>query len=460
MPDQEHISPENTQTGLAITVSLLLVAGIALLMRLQSPPALPVIIVLASVTFVITFIRTEAALIILTFSMLLSPEFAVGGITGRSVVIRGDDVFIIVIFLAWLAKMSLSKGFKELDSGSLGKPIIVYVFICLTATGINILQGHVDPVVSIFYLLKYVEYYLLFFVVMSSIKSMKEANILIFFLLLTSLIVAAHGWQLHFQGVERIAAPFDITEGGGESNTLAGYLLLIIALIMGLTIYARSFLHRISLLGLLGFLIPPFLFTQSRGAWLGFFPMCIFLIFFTKKGRPLLLAALLILVLSITLLSPRSVTDRVTSTFDEGKVYTVLGKEITIEPSAAARIENTRRILRKWSHRPFLGYGVTGVGLVDSQYSLVLGETGVIGLLVFIWLMAAILKEGIGSLNTVRDDWAKGLTLGFLAGYAGLLVHALSANTFIIVRIMGPFWFLAAIIVSLPRLSQDRTDLP
>jgi hypothetical protein len=41
--------------------------------------------------------------------------------------------------------------------------------------------------------------------------------------------------------------------------------------------------------------------------------------------------------------------------------------------------------------------------------------------------------------------------VGYLAGLVGLLVHSVGANTFIIVRIMEPFWFLTALIVMIPR---------
>jgi hypothetical protein len=47
--------------------------------------------------------------------------------------------------------------------------------------------------------------------------------------------------------------------------------------------------------------------------------------------------------------------------------------------------------------------------------------------------------------------WTRGLAIGFLAGYAGMLIHAIGANTFIIVRIMEPFWLLAGLIVVLVR---------
>jgi len=45
--------------------------------------------------------------------------------------------------------------------------------------------------------------------------------------------------------------------------------------------------------------------------------------------------------------------------------------------------------------------------------------------------------------------------MGFLAGFIGLLVHAVGANTFIIVRIMEPFWFILAIVIMLPELEGE-----
>jgi O-antigen ligase len=129
-----------------------------------------------------------------------------------------------------------------------------------------------------------------------------------------------------------------------------------------------------------------------------------------------------------------------------------------LDESAAARIENWKTVFEKWKKRPFLGYGVTGVGLVDTQYPRVFGETGIIGFLIFIWLMAAVFRYGFQTFNNIEDDWSRGLALGFLAGFVGLLIHSFSANTFIIVRIMEPFWFLAAVVMMLPQVLKVRND--
>jgi hypothetical protein len=57
-------------------------------------------------------------------------------------------------------------------------------------------------------------------------------------------------------------------------------------------------------------------------------------------------------------------------------------------------------------------------------------------------------------LRNIKSPYFKGLTIGFTAGFVGLLFHAIGANTFIIVRIMEPFWFFAGIITVIPLLEK------
>jgi hypothetical protein len=54
------------------------------------------------------------------------------------------------------------------------------------------------------------------------------------------------------------------------------------------------------------------------------------------------------------------------------------------------------------------------------------------------------------------DPLHRGLAMGFLAGFVGLLFHGIGANTFIIVRIMEPFWFVAAMVIMVPELEKKE----
>ena len=60
--------------------------------------------------------------------------------------------------------------------------------------------------------------------------------------------------------------------------------------------------------------------------------------------------------------------------------------------------------------------------------------------------------------KTVKTPYYRGLGIGFLAGFVGLAVHGIGANTFIIVRIMEPFWFFVGIIAAIPMLVRQRAD--
>jgi hypothetical protein len=41
-----------------------------------------------------------------------------------------------------------------------------------------------------------------------------------------------------------------------------------------------------------------------------------------------------------------------------------------------------------------------------------------------------------------------------------MLAHGIGANTFIIIRIMEPFWLCAGLVVLLPRLGQEQINDP
>ena len=71
-----------------------------------------------------------------------------------------------------------------------------------------------------------------------------------------------------------------------------------------------------------------------------------------------------------------------------------------------------------------------------------------------------MLKLAFNRMKEAKTPYFKGLAIGFFAGYIGLLFHALGANTFIIVRIMEPFWFFTGIIAVLPALEPKQQEQP
>lgn len=297
---------------------------------------------------------------------------------------------------------------------------------------------------------------MLFFLVSNSLRSIKQAKIFTVFLLIICFIVGIYGYYQMRTGVLRVAAPFEGEKP--EPNTLAGYLLVMFGLIAGLFLHSRLARSKLVLGGLFLFLIPVFLLTLSRGGYVGFMAMYLGLIVFSKKGKASLIIFLLVSVILLPQLVPLPVVERIRATFAPGRGgvrYDVLGRRFVLEEAAAARIETWRYIGDVFSKSPIFGYGVAGIHFVDTQYGRILGELGIIGILAFFWLIWRLFYNALVIYRSSEDNYVQGLCLGFLVGFIALLIHSIGANTFIIVRIMEPFWFLAAMVLMLPQIKKE-----
>jgi len=161
----------------------------------------------------------------------------------------------------------------------------------------------------------------------------------------------------------------------------------------------------------------------------------------------------LVLSPALIFVAPKAVKDRVTYTFKEEKGSdTVRVGKVAFDPSTSARLISFKSALDGFARRPIFGWGVTGFGFMDAQYARVLAETGLVGLAAFLWLMWAVGRHALDVYATRGDPEERGLVLGFLAGFAGLLIHGFGSNTFIIVRIMEPFWLITGIVMMIPAL--------
>ena len=81
-------------------------------------------------------------------------------------------------------------------------------------------------------------------------------------------------------------------------------------------------------------------------------------------------------------------------------------------------------------------------------------ETGLLGFILFAFLIRKVFVMGVELWRGTRDPLFKGLASGLIAGLVGLLVHGIGANTFIIVRVMEPFWLLVGLVVCALGLEQ------
>jgi O-antigen ligase len=393
--------------------------------------------------------------------MLLSPEIIIGETTGaslgRGVTLRFEDFLLVVIGFSWFAKNAVNKELGLFLKTPLNKPILFYILSCLISTGLGILAGRVGLKTGALFVLKYVEYFIVFFMVVNHVRDTDQIKRLLFCLFLTCFAISIFGiFQIPVS--ERVTAPF---EGElGEPNTLGGYLVFMGAIAAGLFIKTDNQRLKSFLLLLIVTIIPPLLFTKSRSSYLALIPAC-FILGLLLRRRVIITGLLAIVFLLSPIFLPSSVIDRILFTFTqqtESNQVHIGG--IRLDTSTSARILGLKRLLRDWPKHPVLGYGITGYQFIDAQYPKVLIETGIIGIIAFLYLLYSIFKMALNHMKAVKTPYFKGLAIGFIAGYIGLLVHAMGANTFIIVRIMEPFWFFVGIIAAFPTLEHQTAAQP
>lgn len=434
----------------------LVVAAVAVLLggAAANASALTMLAAVAAVViFVAAFVKAEWGLYILIFSMLLSPEITAGetgrATLGRGVTLRLEDFLLVLIGLSWFARNAVFKELGLFVRTPLNRPIFAYILICVLATGFGLMAGRVEPKTGSLYVLKYLEYFIVFFMAANHARDARQIRRFLLCLFFTAAIVAVAG-IFQIPGGERTSAPF---EGhGGEPNTFGGYLMFIGMVAAGVAVKTRQARVRHLMLGLIALFLPPLLFTQSRSSYLGL--LCAGFALALMVERRLIVVGLVVVGLLVSpLFLPAVVTQRIVHTFSQPEEPGQLAiGDIRLDTSTSARLQSWRDVLRDFPQHPFLGYGVTGYSFVDVQFPRILAETGLLGLAAFLWLLVTIFRLARRRMREAKDPLMQGLAVGFLAGFVGLVAHSLGANTFILVRIMEPFWFLLGLLVVLPEV--------
>ena len=414
--------------------------------------------VAAFILGVVCFMNPAIGLYILIFAMLLGPQFGVGDAStistrGRGITLRLDDFLLVIIGFSWFLSTAIHKEKGLFLKTPLNRYIGYYFIVCLVSTLIGYMMGRVKGMSGIFFVLKYFEYFIVYFMAVNYLKEKPQMERLMWAMLLVCFVVCLIAITQIPSGV-RVSAPFEGERG--EPNTLGGYLVLMLSIVFGLLFHNYGTNKQKLFLGcLVFFILITLAATLSRSSWLALGPMLIALICFSQRKLFVLIPLILLVSVSF-LLMPTAVKERAAYTFtqkaERGQVKV---GALNIDTSTSARLISWQQVMtHDFLKQPLLGYGITGYAFVDAQYPRVLAETGLLGLFLFFALILAIYRNARNTRRVCTEDpFYLGITTGYLAGLFAMLTHAIGANTFIIVRIMEPFWFLTAIVIMIPQIA-------
>src|SRR5437667_398179 len=272
------------------------------------------ILVIAFAVFLVVFVRTELGLYLVIFSMLLSPKLGSGSgelAEGRRVVIRTEDLLLLVVAFTWLAKTAVNKELGLARKTPLNRPILWYMAVTTIATLVGYGTGTVHGLGGFFYVLKYMEYFVVYYMVANNLSDRSQAWRFVGAAFLTAAIVSVIG-AAQIPSGQRVSAPFEGTEG--EPNTFGGYLIFMMALAGGIALETQRLRVRLTCLALLALMALPFAYTLSRASFLAV-PFVLLAFGFLSSSRRVVVGALLLLlvaapVIGVALL-PKPVLNRI-----------------------------------------------------------------------------------------------------------------------------------------------------
>ncbi len=181
--------------------------------------------------------------------------------------------------------------------------------------------------------------------------------------------------------------------------TYSGLLMLALVILVA---YALHFglRHHVWVIPVLAFIFPALLFSQTRSSWMGAMAGIAVLILL---WRPRAIAALILLVLALYLLSPDMIRERFRSGLDPS------------DPNTRNRIELFQTSMRVIRDHPWLGVGPKNIKYEALKYRgsnefpdwmyqhmhnnvlQIAAETGIVGLALWLWFMLRLAWDALGT---------------------------------------------------------------
>jgi O-antigen ligase len=293
----------------------------------------------------------------------------------------------------------------------------------------------------------YMVLFILFAIVASTIKDVKQIKIVVL-LMCAAVFLVDKGFYGTMSGRDLSHFSYEVRDGGplgyAGVNGVATFEAELMLFVMGLAAYLKKS-WKLAAWGLLVFSGYCLLFSFSREAYAGIL-VGAFLLGLMKQRW--LLLALLVFLMSWQSLVPTSVQERVLMTYDTN--------EQALDTSAQDRVTIWNDAMNLFQQNPAVGIGfdtykylhrVTIYTDTHNYFLKVMVETGVVGLLFFLWLLMKMSWMGFRLFRTAEDPFLKSLGLAFCVVMACVFVVNFFGDRWLYLSVNGYLWVMMACVV-------------
>ncbi|MDD5044287.1 MAG: O-antigen ligase family protein [Candidatus Omnitrophica bacterium] len=251
-----------------------------------------------------------------------------------------------------------------------------------------------------------------------------------------------------------------------DANVMGIYLSAFIPLMLCLAFYffkdkKKILMFFISLLALAGLVL-----TYSRPSLLAVYLSVLFL-GLVKKDK-IVIAALLGLVVLAPFIAPRSVKDwakevnynpiRFMCNDDRIAIYRNDLQMVKAHPAIGVGTNNFMKNYKKYKESPeYMNIVTADYMYAHNNFLHMAGETGLIGLGIFLWLLYRLFAEASGIYKRLEDNFFKFVSLGLIASLIAFLLNGLTESSLYYSRVAVLFWYLTGFSLGLKKfINADR----
>jgi putative inorganic carbon (HCO3(-)) transporter len=307
----------------------------------------------------------------------------------------------------------------------------------------------------------YISMLFLLFLVAGAVNTTKQMKVVILLLCLSVLLFDKNFWGT-VSDRDYSTYTDDLRDAGAMgyagANGLAAFEAQIAVALMALAAFEKKLSYKLGYIGLAVFSAICLLYSLSRGAYIALLAGWVFL--GLAKYR-ILLVALVVFGLTWTAVVPNAVVERVFMTEDSNG---------GLDHSSETRMTLWEDAIQVFSYNPMTGTGFNTYAYTQHEgnykdthniYVKVLVETGIIGMLLFLWLIFKTFGVGFKLFLRGEVPFHRGLGLAL----ACWVICSAAANFFgdrwSYLQVNGYMWILGGLVARAWILEQERqTQLP
>jgi hypothetical protein len=390
--------------------------------------------------------QPKVAMLLLILSVCYSPDIVIAQIPGRRLNLKPEDFIIVVAMLGLLIRYAAGREKISIQT-PLDIPILIYCAVGLLSTLIGAYLGNVSVITGFFFYAKRVEYFVLFYLMYHYLEGKREIKVAINLLLILVISVSIYNVYMYAAGkVPEGARNFGPPGSQEQAFFTADIIILILPIILAVAFETRSRWYIVLAVICSYPMVSTLLDTLVRHAYLGGVAMLLFLAVYRYRF-------LLPMLAGVTFYASTRLPERV--------IWRIqfLWKEITQYPypggSLPVRTLGVKVAINEFAYSPLVGKGLGSYAMnapvSHNQFTQVLIETGLLGLISFLWILFSSAMLAFRGIKNTIERLHRGIYIGYIAGLIGWLFSASGAPPFSAIRTMETFIIVMAIVMACVR---------